>query len=331
MMGAVSRRRVATADSPTPTQTSAEPEPAVPVAPYLFTGNDPFDRSAPIRHVVPKLLSSDEFMQSVRAFPVPADAFAVWFLGQNGFLLRDSTGPLVAVDAYLSNSCAATFAHLPFRLDRQLPVFIEPEDLDVDIFLCTHSHQDHADPETIARLRLTRDTLFVGPWDVQPIFTRCGVRDSHRRLLHPGETIDLGGGTRLTATFALPTDATDLNHTGALVEFANGLRFFNTGDTAWAERLPALLPTDVDVCAICINGGFHNLAPAQAAFVISALRPRVAVPCHYDLMVNNVGSPAMFHAALLLAGAKSAFHQLRYYEPWIYRRADFPNITDSTT
>lgn len=294
---------------------------------YSFTRNDPFDRSAPIQLVVPQLLSSEEFMRSVRSYRVPQDGFAMWFLGQNGFLLRGSTGPLIAIDAYLSNSCAATFTHLPFRLDRQLPVFIEPENLEVDVFVCTHSHQDHADPETIGRLRNRQMMRFVGPWDAQRVFAQCGVPESQCHLVHPGETLDLGGGTRLTATFALPTDPTDLNHTGALLEFANGLRFLNTGDTAWAERLPLLLPADIDVCAICINGGFHNLVPTQAAAIIHALRPRVAVPCHYDLMVNNVGSPEMFHAALQLAGAKSAFHQLRYYEPWLYRRRDFPTVS----
>src|SRR5690348_15576354 len=125
---------------------------ATPRMRYQFTSNDPYDRSASIQCVVPQLLPSREYMQSIRRFTVPADAVAVWYLGQNGFLLKDATGPLIAIDPYLTNSCATTFAHLPFRLDRQLPIFIEPEDLDVNIFLTTHSHHDHADPETIIRM-----------------------------------------------------------------------------------------------------------------------------------------------------------------------------------
>jgi len=41
------------------------------------------------------------------------------------------------------------------------------------------------------------------------------------------------------ATFALPTDDTDLNHVGILLRFANGITFYDTGDAAFAERLPA--------------------------------------------------------------------------------------------
>ena len=286
----------------------------------VFTRNDPFDRVSPIQLVIPRLIESREFMASIREFEVPVDAIAVWFLGQNGFLLKDSTGLLVGIDLYLTNSCAEIYADLPFRLDRQLPVFIEPEDLDIDVFLTTHSHADHADPETIRRVPKTNNGIFLGPFDSMRVYRDCGVPESSCRLIHPGEAIQLSPSTTVQATFALPTDATDLNHTGMLLEFGNGIRFYNSGDTAYAEQLASLLPTGVDVCAICINGGFHNLSAMQAASIVKAIAPRVVVPCHYDMMVNNVGSPEMFRVALDVLGSEAKFVVMRYYEPWVYRR-----------
>jgi L-ascorbate 6-phosphate lactonase len=112
---------------------------------YHFARNDPYNREAKIELVLPPLIPSRVYMESIRAFEVPTDGVAIWFLGQNGFILKSGEGPLIGIDLYLTNSCAALFAHLPYRLDRQLPVFIEPEDLDVDIFVTTHSHDDHAD------------------------------------------------------------------------------------------------------------------------------------------------------------------------------------------
>jgi L-ascorbate 6-phosphate lactonase len=288
---------------------------------YIYDRNNPYDRSAPIQLVVPALMGSQEYMRSIREFMVPEDAVAIWYLGQNGFILRGGPGPLIGIDLYLSNGCAATFAHLPFRLDRQLPVFIQPEDLEVDVFVTTHSHHDHTDPETIRRVRKTGATQFVGPFDSMRVYRECGIDESRCRLIHPGESVDLGGATTMTATFALPTDNTDLNHTGTLLQFANGIRFYNTGDTAYAERLAALLPEDVDICAICINGGFHNLAPMEAAQIVKAIRPRVVVPCHYDMMVNNTGSPDAFRVALDLVGSDATFNLMKYYEPWLYRRS----------
>ncbi len=288
--------------------------------PYQFTKNDPYDRNAPIQFAVPQLITSREYMQSIREFQVPANTLAIWYLGQNGFLLKDSVSPLIGIDLYLTNSCAGTFAHLPFRLDRQLPIFVEPEDLDVDVFITTHSHDDHADPETIRRVRKAGKTIFVGPFDSMRIYRECGVPEKSCRLLHPGETLHLGG-TTVQATFALPTDATDLNHSGVLISLPCGITFYNTGDTAWAERLPKLLPANVDICAICINGGFHNLTPIQAAATVKELNPRVAIPCHYDMMINNVGSPEMLRVALDLVGSEAACTILRYYEPWLYQRS----------
>ena len=245
---------------------------------YVFTWNDPFDRSTPVRMVVDRLVESREYMQSIRRFPVPHDAVAIWFFGQNGFVLKNAAGTLFGIDLYLSNSCAMTFADKPFRLDRQLPVFVEPEDLDIDVFITTHSHDDHADPETLRRMNASRVQCFLGPWNSQGVYRECGIPQAQCLLTHPGESITLHDGSKIMATFALPTDNTDLNHTGMLLEFVNGIRFFNTGDTAYAERLHALLPQDVDICAICINGGFHNLSTLHAAAIIKALRPRVGHP-----------------------------------------------------
>jgi L-ascorbate 6-phosphate lactonase len=266
------------------------------------------------------MMSSREYMQSIQSCRVPQGALAIWYLGQNGFLLKDSTSPLIGIDLYLSNSCAKLkTSDQSCRLDRQLPIFIEPEDLAVDLFLTTHSHQDHADPETIRRLPTTGHTVFAGPFDAMQVFKDCGVAPAACRMFHPGESFDLGTAT-LKGTYALPTDATDLNHAGLLLTFASGITFYNTGDTAWTDRLATLLPRDVDICTICINGGYHNLSAEHAARIIEDVRPKIAVPCHYDMMVNNVGLPMMFRAALERTGTSSKFHMLRYYEPWLYER-----------
>jgi len=288
-------------------------------APYRFHQNDPFDLSGPIALVVPQLISSKEYMRSIRDLRTPSGSLAVWYLGQNGFLVKDEGGLLIGIDLYLTNSCADTPNSNSYRVDRQLPIFIEPEDLDIDVFISTHSHRDHADPKTISRMSRDAKTLFLGPFDAAGIFTQYGVQPSNCRVFHPGEAIELGS-TKLQATFAFPTDATDLNHTGILLTFGSGITFYNSGDTAWSDRLSLLLPRDVDICTICINGGYHNLSPEQAALIIRDVNPHVAIPCHYDMMVNNVGSPSMFRAALAREGMEDRFRMLSYYQPWFYTK-----------
>jgi len=287
---------------------------------YVFSRNDPYDRQTPVEQVVPARMSSRAYMESIRALAVPEDSLAIWFLGQNGFLIKAHGSPLIGIDLYLTNSCAERFAHLPFRLDRQLPVFIEPEDLDVDVFCTTHSHDDHADPETIRRLEQKDIVQFVGPWESVERYRTCGVPEAACRLLHPNQVLELGGGMEVKGTFALPTDATDLNHLGLLLRFANGITFYNSGDTAECALLGSLLPHNVDICSICINGGFHNLAPIHAAHIVREIEPGVVIPCHYDMMVNNVGDPEMLRTALNVVGSRARVQVMDYYTPWLFRK-----------
>lgn len=281
--------------------------------------NSAYDPSTPVELITARLQSSAKYMESIRSFEPPSGALAAWFFGQNGFLLKEAGGPLIGVDLYLTDSCAGRFANLPYRLNRQLPVFIEPEHLDIDIFLTTHSHDDHSDPETLVRMQ-KGNTLFVGPFDSIARYRECGVFADSCRLIHPGQKLDLGASTTVTGTFALPTDATDLNHVGFLFRFSSGISFYNTGDTAYSENLLRLLPSGVDICAICINGGYHNLSPQEAATVVKSLRPQIVIPCHYDMMVNNVGSPEMFRVALDNLHSDAEFTLLKYYEPWVYQK-----------
>lgn len=287
---------------------------------YHFARNDPYDREAKIELVLAPLIPSREYMESIRAFQVPADGLAIWFMGQNGFILKAGSGPLIGIDLYLTNSCARSFAHLPFRLDRQLPIFIEPEDLDIDVFFTTHSHDDHADPETIRRFIGKRQAHFIGPWESTEKFKQCGVPEPCCQILHPNQTIQLDGPTELTGTFALPTDNTDLNHTGVLIRFANGVTFYDTGDTGYCELLASLLPSGVDLCAICINGGFHNLDPLHAARIVKVVDPVTVIPCHYDMMINNIGHPDMLRTALDLVGSLAKVQVMDYYRPWVFRK-----------
>jgi L-ascorbate 6-phosphate lactonase len=261
--------------------------------------------------------SNSGLMASIRGTTIPSDGIGVWFLGQNGFVLKSAQGLTIAIDPYLSDSCRTKFAGSQFDLSRCLPVFLEPEDLDVEFFVVTHSHEDHLDEETVKRLRC-RPT-FIAPWEAHERLLSFDLPRERCHLLHPNEAITLGD-VRVHATFALPTDATDLNHIGVLFEFANGVRFYNTGDSAYAEALERLLPKDVDICAICINGGFHNLDHKEAAKLIHAVRPCVAIPTHYDMMMCNCNDPETFRSAVRRASPDTSVHIMEYDRPFIYRR-----------
>ena len=102
-------------------------------------------------------------MQEIRAFPVKKGSVGLWWLGQNGYIFKTPEGTLLATDMYLTNNVALAYHDAGIDLNRRVPVLIPPEELDVDIYACTHNHLDHTDPVTIGGLRNKDTVQFIGP------------------------------------------------------------------------------------------------------------------------------------------------------------------------
>ncbi|MCX7655102.1 MAG: MBL fold metallo-hydrolase [Treponemataceae bacterium] len=89
-------------------------------------------------------------MKNIKGAHIPPFHLGIWFLGQNSFIFKDSQSFTVAIDPYLSDYCATKGIILgPTEKSRRFPPPISPEELEVDLILLTHSHCDHADPETL--------------------------------------------------------------------------------------------------------------------------------------------------------------------------------------
>ena len=103
-------------------------------------------------------------MNDIKELKVPRNQVGVWWLGQNGFIFKTPQGTTLSVDLYLTKSVPRLLPDLPVNLERMLPIFLAPQELETDIYACTHSHFDHTDPETIQNLRNKETIQFVGPY-----------------------------------------------------------------------------------------------------------------------------------------------------------------------
>ena len=66
-----------------------------------------------------------KLIEEIDAFAVPANGIALWFLGQNGWILKSPSGFTAAIDPYLSDICKGRRPNIDMA--RQVPVFIDPE------------------------------------------------------------------------------------------------------------------------------------------------------------------------------------------------------------
>jgi len=258
-------------------------------------------------------------MTAIRAAKVEAGTLALWFLGQNGWVIKSPGGVVLVVDPYLSDCCNPSRRGLDMA--RRVPVPIAPEELEADLLACTHGHRDHADPVTLAALaRSGKVRRFLGPAETQGVFAAAGIDPADCVLAWPNSQTSEGDLT-LVGTFALPTDTTDLTHMGLVIKAEGGPCLWITGDTAWcdlvAENGAAHRP---DVMCVCINGGYANLSHWQAAELVRRVDPAIAIPCHWDMFADNSCDPGMFQASLTVKGVREKYRRLDAGEKLVISR-----------
>ena len=256
-------------------------------------------------------------MQEIRQFPVDKNSVALWWLGQSGYIFKTSEGTLASVDMYLTDSCNGLVEGMNFS--RKVPVIIPPEELDVDIYTCTHNHQDHTDPFTIRGLRNKETTHFVGPHPSCEIYRSEDIESGRIVPTWPKHELEFGD-VKITGTFALPTDDTDLNHMGFVFEFGRGPRIYVTGDTDFSELLFSAEKQKPDIVITVINGGFNNLSHWEAADVCGKIKPKLAIPCHYDMFPDNSIDPKQFRATLGLRAPDVTYQELQHGVPFVFRK-----------
>lgn len=256
--------------------------------------------------------------EQIESFTVPERSIAIWFLGQNGWIVKSPGGTVIAVDPYLSDAIKGRRPGLDTA--RQVPVPIAPDQLKADLYLCTHSHADHACPETILGAWKAGTRRFAGPAETHSVFARAGIPEDHRELTCPKQVF-WTGDLSITGTYAHPTDMTDLNHMGFVIAVNDGPRFYITGDTAPCTLLRFAAGYAPDLMAVCINGGYGNLSHWEAAQFVKDIDPEIAFPCHFDMFADNSCPPHLFRASLTILGIGGKYRLPDYSAPFVYTLA----------
>lgn len=213
------------------------------------------------------------------------------WIGQGGFIfyLGDKT---LCVDPYLSNSVA----HVD-GFQRMVPAPFRPEDLRVDMIICTHDHMDHLDEETIKYTDFSR-ILYAGPDSCLKHYRAIGIPEQRLINLNRGESVALGDAVVYGVYAAHTRDSI-----GVVVKYG-GTTFYLVGDSLYDNQLLEAGKHKPDVLLCCINGKLGNMNYLEAAQLASELEVKVAVPCHYGMFKENTEDPDKFLDEL----AKSGIH-----------------------
>jgi L-ascorbate 6-phosphate lactonase len=221
---------------------------------------------------------------------LPEGKAALWWLGQAGYYLK-SGGYSILIDPYLSDSAGKS--HPLFT--RSYPPPVNAAEIKADVYIVTHDHLDHLDPETVTAYPHRNTTAFAAPRFAAKKLVQLGIPPKQITVVDQGCSAEVSN-VRIDGIFALPTSANVLDTSGYLITFANGKSVYHTSDTAFCGLLLESCPK-ADVLLSCINGKFGNLNTAQAADLTKAVNPRYVIPNHYDVMALNSENPESFRYA----------------------------------
>lgn len=266
-----------------------------------------------------------ELLKEVHAARVPDGAFALWWLGQHGFLIK-AGGLIISLDAFLSP-----------HPRRQVPPLFSPQDaFGIDLFIGTHDHSDHIDrgvwpllAQSAPQARFAVPGLLV-----EKVSSELGIPLARFIALDEGQSVDLGGLSISAVAAAhefLDRDAASgrYPHLGVVLETA-GHSLYHSGDSCVYEGLETklkkwnldgvLLPINGRSAAQLKSGIIGNMTYQEAVDLAGNVGARCAVPTHFDMFARNSGDPEAFleYLAVKYPGVKGVF-------PRHGERFDIPN------
>ena len=227
-------------------------------------------------------------MKEIQTTKVEEKSLALWWIGQAGFALKTSAGRIIMVDPYLSFSMEdVTYIHETLVMDPHLAK--------VDYVFCSHDHMDHTDEATIVGLAAGNpESIFFGPISSADKMRLFGLGPERVRIIERGNMMTPEPRFSVEAVYAHHTEDSVgfiFNFSGIVVYFTGDTEVGLSGYMGEMTRVQGLRP---DLMIVCINPGFRNLGPQEAAWLTQLVGPRVVIPMHYDLIEENTVNPQEF-------------------------------------
>lgn len=244
-----------------------------------------------------------KLIEDVHSFMPREGELAFWWLGQLGYIVKTCTAVL-AFDPYLSA-----------RKGRRIPPVLEPEDMEgIDYVFGSHDHSDHIDhPSWPGIAKASPNARFIVPeMFAQPLAREFGFAPERIIGLDDGRAFhDERRGITIRGLAAAheqldPDPETGLHPSlSYIAETGDGLRIYHSGDTCKYEGLETALKglAPFDLMFVPINGRdgtryrsgcIGNMDFREAVDLVGAVRPRLAVPGHYEMFENNREDPMLF-------------------------------------
>jgi len=166
------------------------------------------------------------------------------------------------------------------------PYVLDPEPDKADLILITHEHFDHCDPQKIAKIQ-KEETVIVAPGScISKVRGDVRVASAGKEL-------------RVDDVFINMVEAYNVNKfrmadvpfhpkgigVGYVFEF-RGVKIFHLGDSDNITEMKDLAHENIDIGFFPVSGTYVMTAE-EAAQAVDAIKPKIAVPMHYGVIVGS--------------------------------------------
>ena len=186
--------------------------------------------------------------------------------------------------------------HSSIKFEKGQVIYFDPYKInekynDADIIFITHSHYDHFSEEDILKVK-KEETKIVVPKDLYDKTIELGFEKENILLAKPNEEYEVNNIKFKT----IPAYNVDKNFhpkannwVGYIITLDNVV-YYIAGDTDITEENKKV---KCDVAFVPI-GGTYTMTAEEAAKLVNEIKPKIAVPIHYGLIVGTKEDEEVF-------------------------------------
>lgn len=198
------------------------------------------------------------------------------WLGQAGYCFTCANGLRIMIDPYLSNSLEEENGS---SFHREVPILPALLNETPEVLIITHEHADHMDFGTLDVLLKNRPaTSVLAPLNTwRTLRSRFGGKHNYI-MFDQGIEVTIKG----VLLRSVPASHSDEHAVGVIIDDGETM-VYHTGDTMYRRDILSWIDCKPDAMIFPINGKGNNMNGADAARLVKAIRPAVALPMHWDM------------------------------------------------
>jgi len=163
-----------------------------------------------------------------------------------------------------------------------------------DVILITHPHHDHCSVEDVARLAKPTTVIVTESESAEQL--SAADLPGEIRVVKPGDSVTVSGiGIEAVPAYNLDKHfhPKEKQWLGFIVTI-DGVRVYHAGDT---DVIPEMDDLSVDIALLPVSGTYVMTAE-EAVAAAKRIKPKTAIPMHYDSIVGTQADAVSFKEAL---------------------------------